>query len=143
MFREDFSRQKIVYSEIVQSAQFYLDSDAFYIEATAFLMTGEKLWYLLGNLNSDLISKIFKLLYAGGGLGEIGYRYKKQFLLNLPIIKPSTDFELVLSKHSKEINQSGISDPKKDEISDGIEELLISNYSLSTSEKDYILNYSR
>ena len=34
---------------------------------------------------------IFKRFYAGGGLGEEGYRYKKAFMINLPI--PTTAME--------------------------------------------------
>ena len=36
-------------------------------------------------LNSQITAFLFKRFYAGGGLGESGYRYKKLFLENLPI----------------------------------------------------------
>ena len=44
-------------------------------------------------LNSKSLSFFFKKYYAGGGLGEEGYRYKKAFLENLPIppIAPSNE----------------------------------------------------
>ncbi|GHH44130.1 hypothetical protein GCM10007982_12000 [Helicobacter pylori] len=41
--------------------------------------------YLLGMLPSKLITFAFKTFYAGGGLGERGYRYKKAFIERLPI----------------------------------------------------------
>ncbi|MGL2549180.1 DUF7149 domain-containing protein [Helicobacter pylori] len=91
-YLEDFEKEKIVYGEIVQEPRFYLDSGEcelgyFYAEATSFILTGEHLRYLLGMLHSKLITFAFKTFYAGGGLGESGYRYKKAFIERLPIPK--------------------------------------------------------
>jgi adenine-specific DNA-methyltransferase len=87
----EFEKEKVVYSEIVRSPQFYYDTDKFYIEATSFLMTGEHIKYICGLLNSKPVNYFFKKYYAGGGLGKEGYRYKKAFLEKLPIppITPS------------------------------------------------------
>ncbi|MFP6047689.1 class I SAM-dependent DNA methyltransferase [Helicobacter pylori] len=89
-YLQDFEKEKIVYSEIVQEPRFYLDNGEcelgfFYAEATSFILTGEHLRYLLGMLHSKLITFAFKTFYAGGGLGENGYRYKKAFIERLPI----------------------------------------------------------
>ncbi|WP_367683610.1 DUF7149 domain-containing protein [Helicobacter pylori] len=89
-YYQDFEKEKIVYSEIVQEPRFYLDNGEcelgyFYAEATSFILTGEHLRYLLGMLHSKLITFAFKTFYAGGGLGESGYRYKKAFIERLPI----------------------------------------------------------
>ncbi len=91
-YLEDFEKEKIVYGEIVQEPQFYLDNGEcelgyFYAEATSFILTGEHLHYLLGMLHSKLITFAFKTFYAGGGLGESGYRYQKAFIERLPIPK--------------------------------------------------------
>lgn len=93
----EFAKPKIVYSEIVREPQFYLDNGEFkfgyfYAEATSFILSGNKnfkssLEYLLGLLHSKLCTFAFKEFYAGGGLGESVYRYKKAFLENLPIPK--------------------------------------------------------
>ncbi|WQY19618.1 class I SAM-dependent DNA methyltransferase [Helicobacter pylori] len=89
-YLEDFEKEKIVYGEIVQEPRFYLDNGEcelgyFYAEATSFILTGEHLRYLLGMLHSKLITFAFKTFYAGGGLGESSYRYKKAFVERLPI----------------------------------------------------------
>ncbi|GAA9656996.1 type II restriction endonuclease [Helicobacter pylori] len=89
-YLEDFEKEKIVYGEIVQEPRFYLDNGEcelgyFYAEATSFILTGEHLHYLLGMLHSKLITFAFKTFYAGGGLGESGYRYKKAFIERIPI----------------------------------------------------------
>ncbi len=91
-YLQDFEKEKIVYGEIVQEPRFYLDNGEcglgyFYAEATSFILTGEHLRYLLGMLHSKLITFAFKTFYAGGGLGESGYRYKKAFIERLPIPK--------------------------------------------------------
>ncbi|MBM0610967.1 class I SAM-dependent DNA methyltransferase [Helicobacter pylori] len=89
-YHGEFEKEKIVYGEIVQEPRFYLDNGEcelgyFYAEATSFILTGEHLHYLLGMLHSKLITFAFKTFYAGGGLGESGYRYKKAFIERLPI----------------------------------------------------------
>ena len=85
-YMEDFFKQKIMYSEIVREPQFYLDKNGeFFAEATSFIMTGEHLEYLYHLLNSKTATYFFKTFYAGGGLGNEGFRYKKAFLEKLPI----------------------------------------------------------
>ncbi|MDI1471553.1 N-6 DNA methylase [Thermodesulfovibrio sp. 1176] len=81
----EFEKEKVVYSEIVREPQFYYDTEKFYVEATSFLMTGKNMKYLCGLLNSHPVTYFFKKWYAGGGLGEEGFRYKKAFLEQLPI----------------------------------------------------------
>ena len=84
-YSDDFNKQKIMYSEIVRKPQFYLDNENFVPEATTFILTGEHIDSLVQYLNSSIVAWIFKTYYAGGGLGSEGFRYKKQFLINLPI----------------------------------------------------------
>ncbi len=50
-------------------------------------MIGDSLEYLYILLHSQPLTYFFKTFYAGGGLGESGYRYKKAFLEKLPIPK--------------------------------------------------------
>lgn len=69
------------------------------------MLTGEKLDYLYVLLNSKPITYFFKTFYAGSGLGENGYRYKKAFLENLPIpIFKKNDVQLTLMKLAKSNN---------------------------------------
>ena len=97
-YLEDFYKPKICYSEIVQSPQFYFDEcEHFMPEATTFIMTGKHLKYLCSLFNSKTISYFFKTFYAGGGLGESGYRYKKAFFVHLPIPKyESSDLQKII-----------------------------------------------
>ncbi|ETD25640.1 hypothetical protein HMPREF2087_01468 [Helicobacter canis NCTC 12740] len=112
-YLEEFAKEKIVYSEIVREPQFYLDSGEFkfgnfYAEATSFILSGNEnfthsLHYLLGILHSKLITYAFKEFYAGGGLGESGYRYKKAFLERLPIPKVDSKIEVEFIQIVQEI----------------------------------------
>lgn len=81
----EFEKEKIVWQEIVRQPSFAFDNSGIYCEATSFLMTGKHLKYLLVVLNSKPATFFFKTYYAGGGLGEEGYRYKKAFLEQLPL----------------------------------------------------------
>ena len=77
---------KILYSEIVREPRFYLDKNGQFLpEATTFMMTGKSLPFLYKMFHSKVITFFFKRFYAGGGLGEDGYRYKKAFFEKLPI----------------------------------------------------------
>lgn len=119
-YLEDFEKEKIVYGEIVQEPRFYLDNGecelgVFYAEATSFILTGEHLRYLLGMLHSKLITFAFKTFYAGGGLGESGYRYKKAFIERLPIPKITHKNQELADKITdctEQILKSKAKDPK-------------------------------
>ena len=84
-YMDDLNNQKILYSEIVRSPQFCLDDGKYIPEASAFYLKGDKIQLLNNYLNSFLSAWLFKTFYAGGGLGDEGYRYKKAFLINLPV----------------------------------------------------------
>ena len=111
-YMDDFNKQKIMYSEIVRKPQFYLDNENFVPEATTFILTGEHIDSLVQYLNSSIVAWIFKTYYAGGGLGSEGFRYKKQFLINLPIPRK---FDELLS-----------------------DDKIMSNYGFSESEMNFI-----
>lgn len=143
-YLEDFEKEKIVYGEIVQEPRFYLDSgDAelgyFYAEATSFILTGEHLRYLLGMLHSKLITFAFKTFYAGGGLGESGYRYKKVFIERLPIpqITPKNqELARKITDGAKAILEAKEKDPKANtqKLEKEIDALVYQLYNLTDEE---------
>ncbi|PDW16680.1 restriction endonuclease [Helicobacter pylori] len=143
-YLEDFEKEKIVYGEIVQEPRFYLDNGEcelgyFYAEATSFILTGEHLSYLLGMLHSKLITFAFKTFYAGGGLGESGYRYKKAFIERLPIPKITEKNQELADKitdGAKQILKSKEKDPKANtqELEKEIDALVYQLYHLTDEE---------
>ncbi|NHA65076.1 class I SAM-dependent DNA methyltransferase, partial [Helicobacter pylori] len=143
-YLEDFEKEKIVYGEIVQEPRFYLDNGEcelgyFYAEATSFILTGEHLHYLLGMLHSKLITFAFKTFYAGGGLGESGYRYKKAFIERLPIPKITPQNQELADKitdGAERILKSKAKDPKANtqELEKEIDALVYQLYHLTDEE---------
>lgn len=149
-YLEDFEKEKIVYGEIVQEPRFYLDNGecelgVFYAEATSFILTGEHLRYLLGMLHSKLITFAFKTFYAGGGLGESGYRYKKAFIERLPIPQITTKNQELAHKITdcaERILKSKAKDPKANtqELEKEIDALVYQLYNLTDEEIKTIEN---
>ncbi|GAA7549638.1 class I SAM-dependent DNA methyltransferase [Helicobacter pylori] len=140
----EFEKEKIVYGEIVQEPRFYLDNGecelgGFYAEATSFILTGEHLRYLLGMLHSKLITFAFKTFYAGGGLGESGYRYKKAFIERLPIPKITPQNQELADKITdcaEQILQTKEKDPKANtlDLEKEIDALVYQLYHLTDEE---------
>ncbi len=143
-YLEDFEKEKIVYGEIVQEPRFYLDNGEcelgyFYAEATSFILTGEHLRYLLGMLHSKLITFAFKTFYAGGGLGESGYRYKKAFIERLPIPQITPQNQELADKITdgvKQILEAKEKDPKANtqKLEKEIDALVYQLYNLTDEE---------
>ncbi|GAA8657165.1 class I SAM-dependent DNA methyltransferase [Helicobacter pylori] len=143
-YYQDFEKEKIVYGEIVQEPRFYLDNGecelgCFYAEATSFILTGEHLRYLLGMLHSKLITFAFKTFYAGGGLGESGYRYKKAFIERLPIPQITPENQKLAHKitdGAKAILEAKEKDPKANtqELEKEIDALVYQLYNLTDEE---------
>ncbi|WJI93638.1 class I SAM-dependent DNA methyltransferase [Helicobacter pylori] len=143
-YYQDFEKEKIVYGEIVQEPRFYLDNGEcelgyFYAEATSFILTGEHLRYLLGMLHSKLITFAFKTFYAGGGLGESGYRYKKAFIERLPIPKiteKNQELAHKITDGAKQILALKEKDPKANtqQLEKEIDALVYQLYNLTDEE---------
>ncbi|GAA9989402.1 hypothetical protein VN1029_03060 [Helicobacter pylori] len=143
-YLEDFEKEKIVYGEIVQEPRFILDNGEcelgyFYAEATSFILTGEHLHYLLGMLHSKLITFAFKTFYAGGGLGESGYRYKKAFIERLPIPQITPENQELADKitdGTKAILEAKEKDPKANtqKLEKEIDALVYQLYNLTDAE---------
>ncbi|WRF04135.1 class I SAM-dependent DNA methyltransferase [Helicobacter pylori] len=149
-YHEDFEKEKIVYGEIVQEPRFYLDNGecelgVFYAEATSFILTGEHLRYLLGMLHSKLITFAFKTFYAGGGLGESGYRYKKAFIERLPIpqiTEKNQELADKITDGAKQILALKAKDPKANTqgLEKEIDALVYQLYNLTDEEIKIIEN---
>jgi type II restriction/modification system DNA methylase subunit YeeA len=131
---QDFNKPKIVWGEISDKPKFAFDDSKYYAEATAFLMTGEKLKYLLAILNSKLSEWYFNQISTTTGMGT--NRWKKYKIEMLPIKEPTETEELLLEKIVNQILTAKKSDPKADTttLETEIDQLVYQLYELTTEE---------
>jgi len=68
----EFEKEKIVFTKASQTKSFAYDNKKMYLQNTSYILTGENLKYLLGILNSKLITFAFLNYYQSGCIeGEI------------------------------------------------------------------------
>ncbi len=95
-YMEDFNKPKIVYPDIMRLPRatekmqhypyFTIDRDSYMAEATLFLMTGDKIAEICAFLCSEIGFYIFTKFYMGPVFDDTGFRYKKEYLVKLPIV---------------------------------------------------------
>jgi len=90
-YLKDFEKEKIIWGEISDKPKFAYDDNKYFAEATTFLMTGEKLKFLLAILNSKVSEWYFNLIGTTTGMGT--NRWKKYKIELLPIKVPSVEQE--------------------------------------------------
>ncbi|MFM6183891.1 MAG: Eco57I restriction-modification methylase domain-containing protein, partial [Dolichospermum sp.] len=131
---QDFHKPKIIWGEISDQPKFAFDDSNYYAEATTFLMTGEKLKYLLAILNSKLSAWYFNQISTTTGMGT--NRWKKYKIEMLPIKEPTETEELLLEKIVNQILTAKKSDPKADTtaLEAEIDQLVYQLYELTAEE---------
>jgi adenine-specific DNA-methyltransferase len=99
-YLEDFEKEKIVWGEISDKPKFAFDDQMYFAEATTFLMTGEKLKFLLAVLNSKVSEWYFNLIGTTTGMGT--NRWKKYKIELLPIktgsLEQENQIEILVNK---------------------------------------------
>ncbi|HYX08071.1 MAG TPA: TaqI-like C-terminal specificity domain-containing protein, partial [Bacteroidales bacterium] len=86
---EDFNKEKIVYPNMTKFLPFTLDLDGHYLNDKCFILSGEKLYYLVAFLNSKLFRFCFSDAFPElqGNSKEI----KKFILETIPVIEISDE----------------------------------------------------
>ena len=92
---EDFSKQKIVYSNMCSEPSFYLDENGFLTNQKCFILTGEYLKFLIVFFNSTLFKYTFWDNFPV--LGAKGRELSKIFMIEIPVIKPPKEIEIKIS----------------------------------------------
>ena len=127
-YLEDFYKPKIIYSELTQGSAFILDEDKnLFTLQTGYIIVGNHLEWLISNLNSIFIEWAFRNFYSIA-LGNKGLRWLKQYVENLPIIKPTLTQEKIIISLLKAGNYT--------EINNFIYQL----YNLTSEEINFIEN---
>ena len=104
-YLEEFNKEKLVYGQISNVPKFRYDNKGNVINDTAFIITGEKLKYLLAMLNSNLIWKATMLFYSGIVLSS-GIKLGKNSISKIPIIIPTQEQEEYLTNLADKMLES-------------------------------------
>ena len=104
-YLNEFSKEKIIYSEISEGANFYIDESGYFLNNTAYLITGNNLKYLVSLLNSNLLEYAFSNYYAGQKVGNSS-RYIKIAISKIPIIVPTQEQEEYLTNLADKMLES-------------------------------------
>ena len=106
IYMDDFSKQKIIFQEMVQEPSFMYDKDGkFYCLDTGRIITGNDIEYIITILNSNLFFFAVKNFYGGGGLGANGVRMKHTFFENFSCPIPNSEQKhFLISLLNKTVN---------------------------------------
>ncbi len=79
-YYKDFQQEKIIFSKASKDTVFYYDKQHFYIDVTAYIISGNNLKYIISILNSLFFKTQFYKFYSGGGIdGEMTIFTLKEF----------------------------------------------------------------
>ncbi|PKP53599.1 MAG: type II restriction endonuclease [Bacteroidetes bacterium HGW-Bacteroidetes-1] len=133
-YLKDFEKEKIIWGEISDKPKFAFDDSNFFAEATTFLMTGEKLKFLLAILNSKVSEWYFNLIGTTTGMGT--NRWKKYKIEVLPIKVPSEEQEREIEILVNEILAIKKQNPAADttDLEHQIDQMVYALYDLTEDE---------
>ena len=139
-YLEDFDKEKILWGEISDKPKFAFDDEKYFAEATTFMMTGEKLKFLLAVLNSNVSEWYFNLIGTTTGMGT--NRWKKYKIELLPIKFASQEQEKEIEILVNQILTIKKQNPSADtsNIENQIDQLVYQLYELTEEEIKIIEN---
>ena len=132
-YHESLAREKIIWIELVNKSRFAYDANGTFIEATAFMMTGEHIKYLCGFLNSRVANWYILKSAPCSGMGVS--RWKKVYVNDIPAVRPS----LSTAKEVCGLVDEAMTIPKSDEtrlktVETRIDEIFYELYGISEEE---------
>lgn len=141
---KQFSKEKLLWIELVEKGRFSYDNSKLYGEATTFLLTGNNrnnIKYLCTILNSDLITWFFQHIAVTSGMGVP--RWKKVYVEKIPIPIISEQQQQPFIALIDEIIRLKINEPNTNtfNLEDQINELTYDLYGLTKNEIKLIQNY--
>ncbi|WP_439488186.1 Eco57I restriction-modification methylase domain-containing protein [Algoriphagus sp.] len=94
----DFEKPKLIWAELSDLPKFVFDNEAYYTNKTTFIMTGEKLKFLAGVLNSKVLVWYFAQISTSTGMGTTMWsKYKvEQIPVKIPDLKTELKFEVLV-----------------------------------------------
>ena len=134
---EDFYRPKIVWIELTNNPNFYLDNNNYLINNTIFFINGERLEYLVSFLNSNVCKWYFTKLAATSGVGTT--RWIKIYIEQLRVpMNLDPLIEKSLTNLSKEIQSQKSENINTDQLEIEVNQKIYSLFALDAEEIDFI-----
>ncbi|MEN3014672.1 MAG: TaqI-like C-terminal specificity domain-containing protein [bacterium] len=136
-YYQEFEKEKIIWQEMTRRPSFSYDSQKFYTLQTCYILTGDKILFLLAVLNS--IVSFFYLTKICYSLSDVSNRWIKQYVERIPIPEIreenkilSTDIQELASKITK-LKQSNHMYNTQD-LENQIDDLVFKLYNLTDEE---------
>jgi hypothetical protein len=139
-YYKDFEKDKVIWLELTDIPKFAYDNEKYFIEATAFIMTGDCLKYLIAFLNSKICEWYFDKITTSSGVGT--NRWKKIYLQNLPIPKIHKNQEVFFNNLVDNIISNKNHDSDIHELEKELEKKIYSLYNFTEIELEYF-NYGK
>ena len=138
-YYSEFEKKKIIWQELAQRAQIAFDDEGgFFVSNTAYILTGKRLKYIIGYLNSRLNEITFEKWYCTK-LGQKGTRWLNQHVVEIPVPPITSDnkslvttIELLVDKIIAAKKQNHQADTS--ELEDEIDKLVYKLYDLTPDE---------
>ncbi len=134
-YHEDFTKEKLLWLELVDKGRFAYDNRKFYGEATTFMLTGESIKYLCAVLNSSLVHWFLKQVAPTSGMGTL--RWKKIYVETIPILRINAAKRRPFIQLVDEIIEAKAADPDADTwyLEVQIDDLVYELYGLNEEER--------
>ena len=137
-YYEEFSKDKLLWLDLVKDGRFAFDEEGIYPEASTFFMTGEHLKYLCALLNSKLARWFLQHKAPTSGMGVL--RWKKVYVQTIPITKISAAKQLPFVRLVDQILTAKNTYPNAEtgELERQIDELVYELYCLTETEVEAV-----
>ena len=135
-YLSEFDKEKIVYAQMVSEPCFTYDNTGILINQLCYILTGNKIKYLICLLNSKVIAKYFRSNFPV--LGAKGFMIQKDHIITLPIPLPAPKVETQLEKLVDEILHLKALGKRTEILELQIDEIVYEMYDLNDEEIRYI-----
>ena len=132
-YHGSFALEKAIWIELVDRGRFAYDDSGMFIEATAFMITGEQIKYLCAFLNSRLGHWYILKTAPTSGMGVS--RWKKVYVESIPVVVPELSM-IVEIQTLVNLASSGMApdENRQTQIEKRIDALVYEAYGLSADE---------
>jgi len=132
-YYSEFEKDKIIWADIADGSCFQYDDQGYYLENTAYMLTGDDLGFILGVLNSRIYEFYYRLIASGlSGAANRGF---KIFIEQFPIPKDMDGkTKETIADNALLLAGNKLPPQQKEQLDAQINTLLYDHYGFSASE---------